>query len=64
MESREMLMFQSIKTICDVVRTWFAKWDLGHFGDAVSATLFRRRDVSAMAVADVLYEKMCVFEIL
>jgi len=25
---------------------------------------FRRRDVSAMVVADVLYEKKCVFEIL
>jgi len=34
------------------------------FSDADSAPPFRRRDVSAMVVANVLCEKMCVFETL
>jgi len=35
---------------------------LRQFGDADSGTLVRRRDVLAMVVANVLYEKKCVLQ--
>jgi len=55
----KVLLYRQIGTIGRARTTKSGRLGLGHFGDR----RFPRPDVSAMVVADVLYEKMSVFEI-